>query len=147
MKRIFLGILVIAALAAAPGAHAAEGKATLYKRLGGYDGIHDYVALVFPRVATHRALAHLFRGHGKDSQGRQLQQVVELVCASTGGPCAYTGREMRKVHDGLAITEEQWTVFMTIISDGMEEKKYPDDVKREFLEVWRRFRPTVVEGK
>src|SRR5512134_1193831 len=144
MRRIVIGVLMIAALAwaqdglAQSDARAASARPTLYKRLGGYDGVTDYVGLVFPRVATHPALAHMFRGHGKDSQQRQFQMVVELVCASTGGPCSYTGRDMRKVHDGLAINDEQWAVFMKIIAEGMDEKKYPDDVKKDFLEVWKR---------
>lgn len=153
MRRMLIGALLIAVLAPAPDGRAqsdgkvAGAKPTLYKRLGGYDGVTDYVALVFPRVATHPALAHLFRGHGKDSQQRQFQLVVELVCNATGGPCSYTGRDMRKVHDGLGISDEGWAVFMKIIADGMDEKRYPDDVKKDFLEVWKRFRPVVVEVK
>ena len=73
---------------------------TLYQRLGGYDGVTAYVALVFPRVAQHADLKHLFRGHGKDSQQRQFQLVVELICQRTGGPCGYVGRAMPPVHDG-----------------------------------------------
>ena len=118
---------------------------SLYQRLGGYDGIAAYIALVFPRVAQHPELAHMFRGHGKDSQQRQFQLVVELVCQKTGGPCAYIGRPMPPVHDGLGITEANWTTFMKIISDGMEEKRYPADVRAEFLQVWRGFRDEVVQ--
>jgi hemoglobin len=119
-------------------------RPSLYARLGGYDGIAAYVALVFPRVAQHPDLAHLFRGHGKDSQQRQFQLVVELVCQKTGGPCAYIGRPMPPVHDGLGITEAHWTTFMKIITDGMEEKRYPTDVRADFLGVWRGFHDGVV---
>src|SRR5687768_2983173 len=117
-----------------------DGRATLYQRLGGYDGITSYVALVFPRVAQHPALVHLFRGHGKDSQQRQFQLVVELICQKTGGPCSYIGRPMAPVHDGLGITDADWVTFMTIIEDGMTEKRYAPDVRAEFLGVWRSFR-------
>jgi hemoglobin len=137
----------VASSAALPAAHAQTPTArqTLYQRLGGYDGITSYVALVFPRVAQHPELAHLFRGHGKDSQQRQFQLVVELICQKTGGPCAYVGRPMPAVHDGLGITDANWSTFMTIVSTGMDEKKYPADVRAEFLEVWRSFRGGVVQ--
>ena len=118
---------------------------TLYQRLGGYDGVVSYVALVFPRVAQHPELAHMFRGHGKDSQQRQFQLVVELICQKAGGPCAYVGRPMMPVHDGLGITEAHWTTFMRIISDGMNEKRSPSDVRDEFLAIWRSFRESVVQ--
>jgi hemoglobin len=119
-------------------------RETLYQHLGGYDGVACYVALVFPRVAQHPELAHMFRGHGKDSQQRQFQLVVELICQKTGGPCAYIGRPMTSVHDGLGITEANWSVFMKIISDGINEKKYPADVRDEFLAMWRSFHDGVV---
>jgi hemoglobin len=121
-----------------------NSRSTLYQRLGGYDGIASYVALVFPRVAQHPELAHMFRGHGKDSQQRQFQFVVELICQKTGGPCAYVGRPMPQVHDGLGITDGNWSTFMRVISAGMDEKKYPSDVRDEFLELWRSFRDGVV---
>lgn len=140
-------LLCVAATSSAP--LSAQGQATvtrpsLYERLGGYDGVAAYIALVFPRVAQHPELMHMFRGHGKDSQQRQFQLVVELVCQKTGGPCAYIGRPMPPVHDGLGITEANWTTFMKIVADGMEEKRYPADVRAEFLQVWRGFREGVV---
>jgi hemoglobin len=130
---------------AAAQTQTAKPNATLYQRLGGYDGVASYVALVFPRVAKHPELARMFGGHGKDSQQRQFQLVVELICQKTGGPCAYIGRPMPQVHDGLGITDANWSTFMTIISDGMDEKKFPADVRRDFLEVWRSFRDGVVQ--
>ncbi|MGQ0639649.1 MAG: group I truncated hemoglobin [Gemmatimonadaceae bacterium] len=118
---------------------------TLYERLGSYDGVTAFVGLVFPRVVQHPDLAHMFRGHGNDSQRRQFQLVVDLICERTGGPCAYIGRPMRTVHDGLGISDSNWATFMKIIAEGMAEKRYAPDVRSEFLEVWRSFRDGVVQ--
>ena len=123
----------------------ATAQSSLYQRLGGYDGIASFISLVFPRVAQHPELNHMFRGHGNDSQQKQFQLVVELICQKTGGPCAYIGRPMPPVHDGLGITGANWTTFMTIIADGMTEKRYSPDVRDEFLAVWRSFREGVVQ--
>ena len=140
LSAILSGTLILSALA-----QTAEPRPTLYQRLGGYDGVASYIALVFPRVAKHPELSHMFGGHGKDSQQKQFQLVVELICQKTGGPCAYIGRPMTPVHDGLGITEANWLTFMKIISDGMNEKKYPADVQDEFLAIWRSFRESVVQ--
>jgi hemoglobin len=145
---VFAVVLCVSALY--PGNEQLQGQTstsrpTLYQRLGGYDGVASYIALVFPRVAQHPELAHMFRGHGKDSQQRQFQLVVELICQKTGGPCAYVGRQMPPVHDGLGITEQHWSTFMKIISDGMSEKQYPADVRDEFLALWRSFHDGVVQ--
>lgn len=143
--RLTLCLLVAATAIAPVRAGDRPTATTLYQRLGGYDGVSAYVALVFPRVAEHPDLRHLFRGHGKDSQQRQFQLVVELICQRTGGPCAYIGRQMGPVHDGLGITEAQWTTFMTIIEGGLKEKQYPADVRDEFRAVWRSFHDGVVQ--
>jgi hemoglobin len=147
LRTAIVAALCIAALSSAkPSAQAPSTptRPTLYEQLGGYDGVAAFIALVFPRVAQHPDLAHMFRGHGKDSQQRQFQLVVELVCQKTGGPCAYIGRPMPPVHDGLGITEANWTTFMKIITDGMDEKRYPAEVRAEFLRVWRGFHDQVV---
>jgi hemoglobin len=139
-----LGALLSCAIVMPVFAQAAKTD-TLYHRLGGYDGVASYIGLVFPRVAQHPELARMFGGHGKDSQQRQFQLVVELICQKTGGPCAYIGRPMTPVHDGLGITDANWTTFVKIITDGMIEKKYPPDVRDEFLKVWQSFREGVVQ--
>ena len=119
-------------------------RQTLYQRLGGYDGVASYVALVFPRVAQHPELHTCFADTG-NSQQRQFQLVVDLICQKTGGPCAYIARPMTPVHDGLGISEANWSTFMKIISDGMNEKNYPSDTRDEFLAMWRSFHDGVVQ--
>ena len=126
---------------------AAPVDATRYQELGGYDGIVRFVGLVFPRVAQHPQLTRLFRGHGQDSQRRQFQMVVELVCNRTGGPCTYLGRPMIPVHAGLQISADDWKTFMAIVVAGMTEVGYPEPVQRRFVEVWRAFQSEVVDAR
>lgn len=144
VRTAIIASLCIASMSSLSAQTPAPARSSLYERLGGYDGIASYIALVFPRVAQHPELVHMFRGHGKDSQQRQFQLVVELICQKTGGPCAYIGRPMPPVHDGLGITEANWNTFLKIVTDGMEEKRYPADVRAEFLAVWRGFHDGVV---
>jgi hemoglobin len=143
-SRVFA--LVLALLLGAPSSFAqSSSPASLYQRIGGYDEITGFVGLVFPRVVQHPALARMFGGHGLDSQRRQFQMVVELVCQKTGGPCGYTGRPMPVVHDGLNISAADWTVFMGIIDAGLSEKRYAPEVRQQFRAVWESFRPEVVQ--
>lgn len=135
-------LLQFAAIAFQPAA-AAE---TLYRRLGGYDAIADFVDTAFPRVAAHPELKHLFRGHSQDSQLRQRQLIVDALCAAAGGPCIYIGREMRSVHVGLGITGAQWATFMGIIASTAAERRWSEADRKEFLELFaKRFRAEVVE--
>lgn len=149
MTRVTILSAVLFGVVLQPVHHSAQSqteqsRSTLYERLGGYDGVASFIALVFPRVAQHPELAHMFRGHGRDSQQRQFQLVVELICQRAGGPCVYLGRQMPLVHEGLGITEGNWSTFMKIVSDGMNEKQYSTDVRNEFLALWRSFHDGVV---
>jgi hemoglobin len=124
-------------------AYAAE---TLYKRLGGYDAIAGFVDTAFPRVAKDPQLTHLFRGHSVESQRRQRQLIVDALCEASGGPCLYTGRDMKPVHVGLGISDAQWASFMKIISAAAVERGFGDAEKAEFLSLFaKRFKPDVVE--
>jgi hemoglobin len=142
MRRHIVAALLAVCLWVAPSS---AQPSSLYQRLGGYDGVASFVGLVFPRVVQHPALAHFFGGHGNDSQQRQFQMVVELVCARTGGPCHYIGRPMTTVHDGLGISAADWNVFMNIIDTGLAEKAYPAPVRDEFRAIWQAMRDGVLQ--
>ncbi len=119
---------------------------SLYKRLGGYDAIAGFVDTAFPRVAAHPQLTHLFRGHSGVSQMRQRQLIVDALCAASGGPCLYTGRDMKPVHTGLGITSGQWAIFAEILSAAANERGFAKSDKSEFLELLAtRFKPDIVE--
>jgi hemoglobin len=128
-------------------AHPVLAEESLYQRLGGYDAIAGFVDTAFPRVARDAQLIHLFRGHSKSSQLKQRQLIVDALCAATGGPCIYTGREMKPLHTGLGITSAQWEAFMAIISGAANEKKFGAREKKEFLAMFdSRFKPDIVEA-
>lgn len=142
--------LVIAALAVPLSAddRAAEARSSLYTRLGGYDAIARFVDTAFPRVASHPQLRRFFQGHAQDSQLRQRQLIVDALCQATGGPCIYTGRAMKAVHTGLAITPADWTVFTGVLAGALDDLKVPEAERKEFLQLLeRRFQPDVVEGR
>jgi hemoglobin len=140
-------VIVTPAVVLAAGQGAKEsGSRTLYHRLGGYDAIATFVDTAFPRVASNPKLERLFKGHSTDSKYRQRQLIIDILCRETGGPCVYTGRPMRPVHVGLEISEDDWNTFLKIITSALDELKWPETEKKEFLEIFqRRFKPDVVE--
>jgi hemoglobin len=124
----------------------ATPQPTLYTRLGGYDFIAKFVDTAFPKVASHAQLRRLFQGHSQVSQLRQRQLIVDALCQAAGGPCAYTGRDMKPVHAGLGIGSADWSVFIGILGGTLEELKVQPAERMEFLDMLeQRFRPDVVE--
>ena len=120
IKRLSIVICLLAFMAAAVCAQTprntatpdtmstVQDKKTLYARLGGYDAIALVVDDFIHRLATDKRFEKFFTGFSEDSQKRLRQHILDQFCMAAGGPCVYTGREMRTVHKGLGITEADW---------------------------------------
>src|SRR5258706_11856584 len=80
-----------------------NGKA-LYDRLGGKPAIEAVVDEFLARVSQDERINASFAG---SHLPRLRQRLVELVCKGTGGPCTYSGRDMKSVHAGMGITGAQ----------------------------------------
>ena len=46
----------------------------------------------------------------------------EHLCALSGGPCTYTGRDMRAAHVGLGLTEADFNALVENLVDAMTER-------------------------
>ena len=121
-------------------------KASLYKRMGGYDTIAGFVDLAFPRVASNPSLAKFFAGHADDSKVRQRQLLLDKLASTLQGPTIYLGRPLESVHKGLGITRDEWEIFMQILVEAMNERGINGEEKEDFVYVFQNvFRPVTVE--
>lgn len=104
---------------------------TLYERLGGYDAIASVVDELFARKCADEQLSRFFAGMSTDTKRKIRQNVVNFLCEATGGPCYYTGRDLKTVHTGLNITEGDWEIFVQIAIDTMNKFKVPEQERSE----------------
>jgi hemoglobin len=72
---------------------------SLYDRLGGQGAITAVVDDFVGNVAADRRINRFF---AHTDVARLKFYLVQQICAGTGGPCIYTGRDMRTVHAGMA---------------------------------------------
>ena len=77
------------------------------------------------RLATDAKEGRFLVGLSNDSKTRVRQHVVDFLCVATGGPCKYTGRDMETAHNGLNITEEDWTIAVKALGDTLNKFKVP----------------------
>ena len=122
----------------------AQEKTTLYERLGRYDGIAHIADEYLKGVRADPQLAR-FIGRGTDSLVRARQLLKEQLCAMTGGPCVYIGRDMKRAHGGLGITEADWTLNMKYLSAALEKAHIADRDRDEFLALIEALKPQIVE--
>lgn len=123
----------------------AEKPKTLYQRLGGYDALAAVTDDFIGRLATDKQLGRFFGGHSTDSLGRIRQLVVDQLCAVTGGPCVYIGRDMKKSHAGMGISQADWDVTVRHLVATLDKFKVPEKEKGEVLGAISSLKADIVE--
>jgi len=146
MKRALLSGLLLAGMLSAP-VYAQSMEKSLYERLGGYDAISAVVNELAVRLVTDRKLGVYFKGLSNDSKRKLIAHLTDFVCSATGGPCIYTGRDMKTSHEGLGITEGEWNRFVKITKEVLDKFKVPAKEQEEFLQAVASLKPAIVEKK
>jgi len=59
--------------------------------------------------------------------------LIEFVCSATGGPCQYTGRDMRSAHAGFQLVEEEFTALVEDLVGALDKFNVPKKEKDELL--------------
>ena len=140
MKRLtpflYFTLAAFAAVApfyAAPPQAFAQQQKPLYARLGGYDALAAVTDDFLARLATDPQLKRFFVGHNKEGITRIRQHVIDFLCVATGGPCSYTGQDMKTAHTGLGITEDDWNVSVKHLVETLDKFKVPEKERGEVL--------------
>lgn len=128
-----LALAAVVPFCVAPQAAVAQQQATLYHRLGGYDAIAAVTDDFLARLSGDPQFKHFFGGISTDSQKKLRQHIVDFLCSATGGPCVYTGRDMKTAHAGLGITEADWNASVVHLTATLDKFKVPEKEKGEVL--------------
>jgi hemoglobin len=114
---------------------------SLYERLGGQPAITAVVDDFVGNVAADARINRLF---ARTDIPRLKRLLVEQICAGTGGPCTYTGRDMKAAHAGMAITDAQFNALVEDLVKSLDKFKVPDKEKGELLGVLGPMKPSIV---
>src|SRR5690242_10701033 len=138
-------ISALALVASLSTATARADEKSLYQRLGGYDAITAVTEEFIGRLATDEQEKRFFVGFSTDSKTRIRQLVVDLICKSTGGPCAYTGRDMKTSHAGAGITKSDWDHTLQIFGEVLNKFKVPEKEQKELAALLAPLEKDIVE--
>lgn len=120
--------LALAACSSAPKAPA--GPASLYDRLGGKPAITAVVDDFVANVAADAAINRRFAGANIP---RLKTMLVDQICAASGGPCTYAGKDMVTAHKGMNITEAEFGALVGDLVKSLDKFKVPEKEKGELL--------------
>jgi hypothetical protein len=73
-------------------------ESSLYERLGGLDAISAVARAFEDRAGKDDRINQKFARTDLD---RLTKEFVDQLCQATGGPCTYTGRNMRETHTNM----------------------------------------------
>src|SRR5204863_2681267 len=128
-KRVFF-MMALVALTATACMH--MSPPSLYERLGGQPAI---TAVVDDFVGNVAADTRINRRFGNANVPRLKQNLVAQICAGTGGPCSYTGRDMKSAHAGMQITDGEFGALVEDLVKTLDKFKVPEKEKGELLAV------------
>jgi hemoglobin len=116
--------------------------ATLYERLGGLGAIR---AVVDSFVARCAGDARINRKFERTDIPRLKKMLVDQVCEAAGGPCTYTGRDMRETHDGMGVTAGEFDALVEDLVATLDEFDVPRAEQEELLGLLGPMRDDIVE--
>lgn len=118
---------------------------SLYDRLGGVDAIRAVIKdFVEERVAKDPRINARFA----NTDIPKLQQMLtDQVCEATGGPCKYTGRNMKESHAGMGITEAEFTALVEDLKLSLDKFNVPKAEQDELIAALATMHDDIVEKK
>lgn len=146
-SRLLVGcasLLLVGCASSAPSTGRAttpSARAPLYSRLGGKEAITAVVESFVGRVAADARINARFAN--ADLAHLKLM-LVEQICEASGGPCKYTGKEMKSAHTGMQVTGLEWSALVEDLQGSLDQLKVPAGEQQDLLGALAPMKPQIV---
>jgi hemoglobin len=110
---------------------------SLSQRRGGCDVIAVFVDDTYQMLRKDPRFSR-FAARSIDSQHGGRQLLVDQICHLAGGPCYYTGRDMKTSHAGLHITETEWEISLDYTRQALRHHGVRDPEANEVIALFSR---------
>ena len=107
--------------------------ASLFDRLGGEEGIRRLVTDIVDNHYRNPLIRTRFE-QIKDRAAVERHS-VEFLCTGSGGPQAYTGRDLLSVHKGMNISEQELIAAIDDIVAAMSKNQLEQSVQNEVVAI------------
>jgi hemoglobin len=107
-----------------------EPENSLYLQLGERTGIADVVEDLLYLIVDDERINQQFKGMDVAQFHRNL---TDQLCELSGGPCEYSGREMRELHAAMRITDTQFNALAENLILAMEENHVPTTAQNRLI--------------
>jgi hemoglobin len=147
MRRVVSSVLVSVAVLAGTGL-AAQAK-SLYDRLGGKEAITAVVDEFVGRVAADKRINAFFAATAADPKRLAAfkGKLIDQICEAAGGPCKYTGKDMKTAHQGMGINGAEFDALVEDLVGALNKFKVGADEQKTLLGVLGPMKSDIVERK
>lgn len=102
----------------------------VYQGLGAKSGISKIVADFLPIILADQRINAAFKDTDMERLGAML---AEQFCELSGGPCKYSGKEMKEVHQDMKVTNAQFFALAEDLQIAMEKNNIPSSVQNKLV--------------
>jgi len=143
LRTLRLGGALVLGLSLAACAENKMHEQSLYTRLGGKPAITAVVDQFVANVADDKRINSFFAN--ADIPGLK-GKLVDLICQGIGGPCTYTGKDMKAAHEGMGVKEADFNALVEDLVAALDKFKVPEKEKGELLGILGPMKNAIVEG-
>jgi len=139
----------------------AQGKLSLYDRLGREAGISNIVADFTPRALQDPRVnwdrngvkqggfsLHAGKPVSWDASAQNVQvlqaHLVQFLVLATGGPAHYEGKEIKTTHANMHISNPEFDAVMGDLKASLDRLRLPNTEQKELLSIVESTRPLIV---
>ncbi|HLP92524.1 MAG TPA: group 1 truncated hemoglobin [Saprospiraceae bacterium] len=119
----------------------------LYERLGGINAITAVVDQFLANVVADNAINARFAATVADPFRTQLlrNNLIDQICAGSGGPCQYKGKTMLEAHQGMLITEAEFNALVGDLVAALDQFNVPTQEKNDLLAILGPMKTDIVD--
>jgi hemoglobin len=146
-------VFVVAGLISGVSSASVFGQAmkekSLYDRLGGKKAITAVVDEFVGRVAADKRINAFFATTAADPKRLATFKghLVDQICQASGGPCKYTGKDMKTAHMGMGISGSDFTALVEDLIGALDTFQVPPHEKDQLLGALAPMKTDIVERK
>jgi len=109
--------------------------ASLHERLGGTAAIASVVDTFLVEVLADTVINARFNTLPPSRVAALRTNLINQICAGTGGPCTYTGRSMMDAHAGMNIPQAEFNALVGDLVTSLNKHNVPTAEKEELLAI------------
>jgi hemoglobin len=152
LRMTWISVLAVATIAACGGkaktdttGGAQDSGPPLYDRLGKKDAITAVVKdFVEERVAKDARIKSFFAN--ADIPGLEAK-LADQICQASGGPCTYTGKDMKTAHAGMNIKEADFNALVEDLKASLDHFNVGAKEQNELIGALAKMHDDIVTAK